>query len=221
VRAIAGRLRPVGWVIGIVILPAATWAGLVIADVPAPSRVAWSVVPIGLGLVVASAFTVRKWSRSAPRWLLAALVLLSAGGVWAGPPENDHTVAVIGAAAGCVVVFVLWSGRAGMVVAAVDCLVVVWAALGGGAGKVDPTIAGVLCLGLLPFGVLIPRAAWKLLLADRWCVAALLVGHAVVVFVASRVYAAHYDDVFGLECAVVAGAVVAAALPATLRWVRT
>jgi hypothetical protein len=168
--------------------------------------------------VALSVLTVGKWPRSTPRWLLAALVLISVGGVWAGPPENDHTVAAIGAAAGCLVVFVLWSGRAGMAVAAVDCLVVVWAALGGGAGKVHPTIAGVSCLGLLPFGVLIPRAAWRLLLTDRRCVAALLVGHAVVVFVASRIYASHYDDVFGLECVVVAGAVVAAALPVTLRW---
>jgi hypothetical protein len=198
----------------------ATWAGLQIADVPAPSRFAWSVAPVVLGLVVASVFTVGKWSRSAPRWILAALVLVSLVGVWAGPPENDHTVAGVGAAAGCVVVYVLWSGRAGMVVAAVDCLVVVWAALGGGVGRVHPTLAGALCLGLLPFGVLIPRAAWRLLLADRRCIAALFVGHAAVVVVASRVYAAHHDDVFGLECVVVAGALVAAALPVTLRWVR-
>jgi hypothetical protein len=210
----------VGWAIGVVILPVATWAGLVIADVRAPSKIAWSVAPIGVGLVVASAFTVRKWPGSAPRWLFAALILMSVGGVWAGPPENDHTVAAIGAAAGVLTVYVLWSGRVGMTVAAVDCLVVVWAALGGGAGKVHPTIAGVLCLGLLPFGVLIPRAAWRMILADRRCIAAVLVGHAIVVFVAARVYAARYDNVFGLECVVVAGGLVAAAVPATLRWVR-
>jgi hypothetical protein len=210
----------VAWVAGVIIVPIGTWAALVIADVPAPSRIAWSVAPIGGALVLASVFTVHRWPRSAPRGVLAALVLISLLGVWAGPPENDHTVAAIGAAAGCLAAYLLWADRAGLVVAAVDAVVVVWAALGGGAGKVHPSVAGVLCLGLLPLGALLPRAAWRSLLSDWNGVAAVIAGHVVVVAVAARVYAARQPNLFGLECVVVAGALVAAVLPATLRWVR-
>jgi hypothetical protein len=210
-RIAGARFRPAR-LLGALALPVGTYLGLRIAGTPLPHVVAWSLAPLGVALVIPSAVTLQRCAGRSRPPLAAVLVLVSLGGVWAGPPENDHTVAAIGAALGCVVVGALWGAEQSPVAAAVNCLVVVWAALGGGADRFDPTMAGLLCLGVLPLAVVIPSRAMRTLLEGWRGPALLLGGHCIVVLVASRVYAARRPDAVGFGSVLLAGLLVVVGL---------
>jgi hypothetical protein len=215
VRHLIGDSTLVGEAVAAVLVPVGTAIGWSIPRTTAPLVIRWGLAPLAIVLAAAAGWSLGRWGRTRGRGPLLAFVLVSLVGVWAGPPENDHTIAAVGAAAGALLVCSIWRARMGVVEGLIDCTVVVWAALGAGAGKFHPTIAGLLCLGLLPLGVLLPEGTVRNLLERPKGFAVLLGVHTAIVLVAARVYAARWPDLGGLLCVVAASLLAVALLPVT------
>jgi len=193
------------------VLPVGTYLGMQLTDTPWPAISFRRLAVIGAVFVVVAATGLVLWRHDLDQRGASALILVSLVGVWAGPPENDHTLVAGGAAAGALVVALIRPQAMSWIGAATGAGVVVWASLGGGVGLVDPTVAGYLCLGMLPLGLIAPLLARS---PDASTVGwrPLLVGQVAIAGVASRVYAVRSSDAVGLAVTLVTMVCVALAL---------
>ncbi len=198
--AVARRL---GLVAGIAVLAAGGWAlnrsatafriigwltvasGAVIVSLRGglPDRLWLQVLTVAVTLVAGTALA--TWSRDLPHHLLGPMFAIGAFGIWATVPETEMARAVLGAAIPMAVA-TMQPIEARLFAPGAYALagLAAWVAAVGGAARPASIIGGWACLGLL---VILPycRPSASDLLAKRpWTV---LVVHAVVVLVSSRV----------------------------------
>jgi hypothetical protein len=209
------------------LLLAAPFAWLLAIDA---SSVAW-VRAVGLcGATlgpVAARRTDAEWGRAG---LTPGLYAITAAGVFAAVPNTEAAVTLLGAALpGACAGWPLGRARLGGAGAVSATALLVWVAAAGAAGR-EPAIVGALaCLGLL---VALPPGLW-LAAHSRWATVrrdrrsatgplAVLVVHAAVVAVASRVAGISHDlrvavpvAVATLVVAAIAGPALTACVPAT------
>jgi hypothetical protein len=126
------------------------------------------------------------------RWPTAGLpfagIAISTGGIWACVPDTEAARAALGAAlVGAFIVFPAGRLRLGRSGAMLVCASLAWVVGTGAHGRPASAIGAAACLGLLvaaPLGALIARA-WGAS-ASSLSVPAAVIGHLVVVGVASR-----------------------------------
>jgi hypothetical protein len=199
-----------------VVLLAAPFAWMLAIDASSIAWVRAVVVGSAAAGAAAAARTDAEWGLTG---LTPVLYAITAGGVFAAVPNTQEAAALLGASApGALVGWPLCRGRLGGTGAAGATALLVWVAAIGALGREPALVGAVACLGML---ATLPAGRW---LAGRWSdgrlrpprglIAApvsVLVVHAVVVGVASRVAGVSHElrVAVPISVAAMAGALVA------------